>query len=586
MAECDRRGLVVDVTLARDRESDKGRLKDLAAHQRAIETITGAIKEHRNWYFDLANERDVGDARYVPAAELKTLRELVRKLDPQRLVTASFGGHDLSEADLRESLLAIGLDFVTPHRPREPDSPAQTEAKTRQSLATMKAIGRMAPVHYQEPFRRGYSRWEPVAADFLTDLHGAIEGGAAGWCFHNGSTRGRDGQPYRSFDLHSRRLFEQLDNEERTVVAKAADELHKSADPQAGDRRPVFPATHIALFFDNAGCDFSFHVANSPHHGKAPDLGNRHLNADYISVCVSTHGAPHRRGPCFAMPLLVSPRTFFNARSRVCMAPPSIGPEPENSELPPLGTQGTTHVRVLPPALLADNAQAADTKFIFDESIVWARLESGEAFVEPGGNLRPGYRVMKRLMDIMGAIVALLLFSPILIPIFWLLIITTRGRPFYAQDRIGYCGRRFKMIKFRTMRLDAEQLRHLVPNEKDGPVFKSKNDPRITRIGNFLRRTSIDEMPQLFNVLLGNMSLVGPRPALVEEVEEYTPWQRNRLCVMPGLTCLWQVSGRSDLSFEEWVQMDLWYIRNQTLWNDIKLLLRTPWSVISMRGAY
>src|SRR4029079_5229577 len=131
------------------------------------------------------------------------------------------GGHDLSEADLRESLLVIGLDFVTPHRPREPDSPAQTEAKTRQSLATMKAIGRMAPVHYQEPFRRGYSRWEPVAVDFLTDLRGAVEGGAAGWCFHNGSTRGRDGQPYRSFDLHSRRLFEQLDDEERTVVAKA-----------------------------------------------------------------------------------------------------------------------------------------------------------------------------------------------------------------------------------------------------------------------------------------------------------------------------------------------------------------------------
>lgn len=219
-------------------------------------------------------------------------------------------------------------------------------------------------------------------------------------------------------------------------------------------------------------------------------------------------------------------------------------------------------------------------------SLALARLQAGESIVEPAGCRSRTYRLMKRLLDIVGAIVAFVLFLPILFPVLLVLLITTRGRPFYAQERVGYCGRRFKMIKFRTMRLDADRIRHLVPNEKEGPIFKSKKDPRITRVGRLLRKTSIDELPQLFNVLVGDMSLVGPRPALVKEVAEYAAWQRGRLCVMPGLTCLWQVSGRSDVDFEQWVRMDLWYVRHQSLWTDIKLLLRTPWSVISMRGAY
>jgi lipopolysaccharide/colanic/teichoic acid biosynthesis glycosyltransferase len=189
-------------------------------------------------------------------------------------------------------------------------------------------------------------------------------------------------------------------------------------------------------------------------------------------------------------------------------------------------------------------------------------------------------------LDIAGSIVAIVLFLPVLIPVFLALLVTTRGRPFFFQDRLGYCGRRFRMIKFRTMRLDADKVRHLVANEKDGPIFKAKRDPRITRIGRWLRRTSVDELPHLFNVLLGDMSLVGPRPPLAKEVAQYAPWQRRRLSVMPGLTCLWQVSGRSDIEFDQWVRMDLWYVRNQSLWTDIKLLLRTPWTVISMRGAY
>jgi hypothetical protein len=155
VAECDHRGLVVDVTLTRSAE----RLADLASHQRAVEVIVQALKPHRNWYLDLANERDARDDRYVSAAELKRLRELVRRFDPERLVTASFGGHDLSEADVRESLLTIGLDFLSPHRPRNAASPSQTEERTRGCLTLIKKLGRIAPVHFQEPFRRGYGSY-------------------------------------------------------------------------------------------------------------------------------------------------------------------------------------------------------------------------------------------------------------------------------------------------------------------------------------------------------------------------------------------------------------------------------------------
>jgi hypothetical protein len=227
VAECDRRGLVVDVTLSRGKGSaGGGAIADLEAHKRGVETLVAALKEHHNWYLDLANERDVRDARFVSPEELKALRNLVRRLDPDRLVTASFGGHDLTQNDLREALHEIGLDFVAPHRPREADSPAQTQSKTRNSLSAMKSIGRVAPVLYQEPFRRGYGSWEPSAADFLSDLRGAVEGGAAGWCFHNGATRNaQDQRPRRSFHLSEKRLFDQLDEQERKVVEQAAREL-------------------------------------------------------------------------------------------------------------------------------------------------------------------------------------------------------------------------------------------------------------------------------------------------------------------------------------------------------------------------
>lgn len=233
VAECDRRGLVVDVTLARGAESDDppkpGRVAGPEAHRRAVQVIIEALSTHRNWYLDLANERDVRDDRYVSADELKTLRSLARRLNPRLLVTASFGGHDLGEEDIREALSVIGVDLLCPHRPREADSPGQTEGQARASLALMKRIGHVVPLHYQEPFRRGYDRWEPTSSDFLKDLEGAVRGGAAGWCLHNGSQRkSPDGLPHRSFDMSRLRLFEQLDREERAAVERAAEAVRQA----------------------------------------------------------------------------------------------------------------------------------------------------------------------------------------------------------------------------------------------------------------------------------------------------------------------------------------------------------------------
>ncbi len=218
-------------------------------------------------------------------------------------------------------------------------------------------------------------------------------------------------------------------------------------------------------------------------------------------------------------------------------------------------------------------------------SLARQKLEARELFVEASEHSAL-YWVVKRTMDIAGALVALALFSPIIVSVFLILLVTTKGRPFFCQERVGYRGRRFWMIKFRTMRLDAHKLQHLVANELNGPVFKNRRDPRITRLGAFLRSTSIDETPQLLNILLGQMSLVGPRPLPVGEVAKLKAWQRGRLAVMPGLTCLWQVSGRSEIGFLDWVRMDLWYVENKSLWTDVKLLIKTPYTVISGRGAY
>lgn len=219
VAECDRRGLVVDVTLSRGNGvTGAPKLQTHTSHRRAVETLVTALKPRRNWYLDLSNERNIHDQRHTSIEELASLRALVRQLDPPRLVTASHAG-DITKAELRDYVQTVHVDFLSPHRPRDATSAAQTAVKTQDYLQATKALAHPAPVHYQEPFRRGFGKWNPKADDFVTDLHGALAGGAAGWCFHNGDARDAgDGMPRRSFDLTGRRLFDQLDEEEMKAL--------------------------------------------------------------------------------------------------------------------------------------------------------------------------------------------------------------------------------------------------------------------------------------------------------------------------------------------------------------------------------
>jgi len=164
----------------------------------------------------------------------------------------------------------------------------------------------------------------------------------------------------------------------------------------------------------------------------------------------------------------------------------------------------------------------------------------------------------------------------------------SRGPVFHRAVRVGRGGKKFTFLKLRSMRVGAEELRGLLLhlNQAEGPAFKLHNDPRVTRVGRWLRKLSLDELPQLFHVLQGHMSLVGPRPPFPEEVERYEPWMLRRLSVRPGLTCLWQIRGRSDLSFEEWMRLDIEYVDRQSIRLDLKILILTVPAVLSARGAY
>ena len=195
---------------------------------------------------------------------------------------------------------------------------------------------------------------------------------------------------------------------------------------------------------------------------------------------------------------------------------------------------------------------------------------------------------IKRVIDFVFSSLLLLLTLPVFIIVPVLIKLTSTGPVFYGQIRCGLNGRKFNFYKFRSMVDGADEKRDEVAhlNEAKGPIFKISADPRVTRLGRFLRRTSIDELPQLFNVFKGEMSLVGPRPPLPQEVELYETWQRRRMSMKPGLTCLWQVSGRSSLSFDEWVSMDLRYIDNWSLGQDFRILLRTIPAVLTRRGAW
>lgn len=202
---------------------------------------------------------------------------------------------------------------------------------------------------------------------------------------------------------------------------------------------------------------------------------------------------------------------------------------------------------------------------------------SNEYFAKCDYKRGVAYELMKRSIDILGGVFGIILLIPLFIIISLAIKIESKGPVFFIQKRCGKDGRIFKMFKFRSMVCNAEEklgdLMHL--NEMSGPVFKIKNDPRITRIGSFIRRTSIDELPQLINVLKGDMSLVGPRPPIDREVLEYTEYEMQRLLIKPGLTCYWQVSGRSNIGFDEWVKLDIKYIMERNLWIDIKLIFKT-----------
>lgn len=190
---------------------------------------------------------------------------------------------------------------------------------------------------------------------------------------------------------------------------------------------------------------------------------------------------------------------------------------------------------------------------------------------------RKGYEFLKRSIDVIGSLCGLILLSPILLVIMALIKLESKGPVIFSQDRVGQYGKKFKMYKFRSMVVNAEELKKKLQaqNEMSGPMFKMKDDPRVTKIGKFIRKTSLDEIAQLVNVLKGDMSLVGPRPSLPQEVEQFEAWMHRRHDVKPGLTCYWQVSGRNNIDFEDWMKLDIKYVQDRNLWVDIKLIFKT-----------
>lgn len=199
------------------------------------------------------------------------------------------------------------------------------------------------------------------------------------------------------------------------------------------------------------------------------------------------------------------------------------------------------------------------------------------------------YHFIKRAIDICGSSLGLIVLSPLFLIVGYMIKKEDSGGPiFFSQDRVGKNGEVFKMYKFRSMCVDAEEKLALLleHNEVDGAMFKMKDDPRVTKIGKFIRKTSIDELPQLWNVLKGEMSLVGPRPPVIREVHEYSEYDKQRLYVKPGCTGLWQVSGRNHVGFEQMVQMDLEYIKSQDLLFDIEIIFKTVLVIVRPNGAY
>lgn len=225
---------------------------------------------------------------------------------------------------------------------------------------------------------------------------------------------------------------------------------------------------------------------------------------------------------------------------------------------------------------------ALETKekaFVSDDAMAYARIAASKSL---------GYRFVKRFFDIVFSCLALVVLAVVFLAVS-VFIAAEDGFPiFFVQERNGLNGKVFRMYKFRSMCRNASEMHKylLKDNEMDGPAFKMKDDPRITRVGKFIRRTSIDELPQLLNIIKGEMSIVGPRPLVTYETEKCSDYQKQRLLVKPGLTCYWQCRGRSDVGFEEWMEMDLQYIKDASLRTDLKIILMTVKSVVLGKGAY
>ncbi|MBC5628714.1 sugar transferase [Clostridium sp. NSJ-6] len=211
------------------------------------------------------------------------------------------------------------------------------------------------------------------------------------------------------------------------------------------------------------------------------------------------------------------------------------------------------------------------------------RIDDSKIVVEE----RKMYEFSKRSIDILGSLCGLVLLSPILLIIMVLIKLESKGPVIFSQERVGRYEKKFKMYKFRSMVINAEELKKKLEaqNEMSGPMFKMKDDPRVTKVGKFIRKTSLDEIPQLVNVLKGDMSLVGPRPSLPKEVAQFELWMHRRHDVKPGLTCYWQVRGRNNIDFEDWMKLDIKYVEERSFWGDIKLIFKTVFVLFGDKNA-
>ena len=288
------------------------------------------------------------------------------------------------------------------------------------------------------------------------------------------------------------------------------------------------------------------------------------VNVSVLPLVTRTPDSLRQAGSPSGFPLA------FSFGSQGLAQPGSVSPAPLRTERPEYA-----------PPIVAPALDSSSVEAILLRSQNWRWLQGTES---PGAS----YLLCKRLFDVTLAIGALILLFPLLLLVGMAIFLEDGGPILYYQSRVGRDGKVFRFYKFRSMVKNADAIKEQLAalNEADGPIFKMKNDPRITRVGRFLRRSSVDELPQFINVLRGEMSLIGPRPHLPREVDLYEERQQNRLSVPPGLVCLREVHGRSNLTFEQWVELDLLYIQNRSICTDLSILLRLVPAVLKGDGAY